>query len=57
MEFKVENVTIDSVELRKVISSLENAIERNQKIRKLCEEILTVQEEPSGAAPRRGARP
>jgi len=59
VEFKVQNVTIDKFELSRIIASLDDAIERSQRVKALCEEILTVQDQPRGvfssSRPSRGA--
>ena len=63
MKVSVKNVTISAEKLSSVIDSLEDAIERNSRLKELCEEILRVQagESTGGAVissaarrPRRG---
>ena len=43
MDVKVQNITISPDKIRAVINSLERAIERNSKLKQLCEEILKIQ--------------
>ena len=48
MGIKIENVNLDVADLKSVISKLDDAIARNQKLRSLCEQILAIQ----GAQPK-----
>ena len=43
MDVKVQNITISPDKIRAVIDSLERAIERNSRLKQLCEEILKIQ--------------
>jgi hypothetical protein len=56
MDIKVQNITISPNKIRAVIDSLDRAIERNTKLKELCEAILKIQRGAgggsSGSAPR-----
>ncbi len=45
MKLKIENIVVDSGELVALIHSLDETIERHQRMRQLCGEILAIQNE------------
>lgn len=56
MQVQIENITIDTVELRKLISSLDDAIARNRRVRALCEKILALQTKTASTTSRKSPR-
>ena len=57
MDVIVNNVNLDVKNLRSVISELDAAIEKNQQLKALCEQILAIQGGGSAAPKRRGRPP
>ena len=57
MNLQLKNVEIDPKSLRSTIRSLEEAIERNEKLKSLCEELLSIQEGGTAKKARRGRPP
>ena len=56
MDIKIQNVTISPTKVRAMIDSLDRAIERNVRLKELCEEILRIQRGAGGGSDGRVTR-